>query len=133
MKKVAFIIFLTFGVNHIVNAQAKTNTQIEINEKNICNKWIFKDIINKKLSKKEVEENKSLLEGVYIEIKLDKTCTTSFVFDLEGTWSLDLSKKIITITDRRGTVNWKIHSLTKNEIQLSRNDAEQIIIFKAGN
>jgi hypothetical protein len=133
MKKIALIIFLAIGINTSVHAQTKTSSEIKINEKTVCNKWVFSDIINPKLSKKELEENKSLLEGVTIEIRQDKTCLTSFIFDLEGTWTLDLTENRIIIKDEKGTVSWKIHSLTKDEIQLSRNKAEQIIIFKASN
>lgn len=133
MKKIALIIFLTIGINSFVNGQTKTSKEITINDETICNKWVFSDIINPKLSKKELEENKSLLEGVTIEIRKDKTCLTSFILDLEGTWMLDLTENRIIIKDEKGTVTWKIHSLSKNEIQLSRNKAEQIIVFKASN
>lgn len=133
MKKIALIIILTIGINSFVTGQTKTSKEIAINDETICNKWVFSDIINPKLSKKELEENKSLLEGVTIEIRKDKTCVTSFIFDLEGTWTLDLTENRIVIKDEKGTVTWKIHSLSKNEIQLSRNKAEQIIVFKAPN
>lgn len=133
MKKIALIIFLTIGINSFVTGQTKTSKEIAINDETICNKWVFSDIINPKLSKKELEENKSLLEGVTIEIRKDKTCLTSFILDLEGTWTLDLTENRIIIKDEKGTVTWKIHSLSKNEIQLSRNKAEQIIVFKASN
>jgi len=133
MQKPILLILLFFGINTIVSAQSKSNNQIAINEQTICNKWIFSDVINPKLSKKELAENKSLFEGIFIEIRKDKTCLTSIVLELEGTWALDLIKKCIIIKDERDTISWKIHSLTKNEIQLSRNDAKQILVFKASN
>lgn len=133
MKKITFLFFLTIGIHSISTAQSKTTNQITIDENTICNKWVFSDVINPKFSKKELEETKSLLEGIFIEIRKNKTCMTSLVLDLEGTWTLDLEEKNIVIQDERGIVKWKIHSLTKNEIQLSRNDAKQIIVFKASN
>lgn len=103
---------------------------IEINEKNICGKWEFSDIINSKFSKEEIEERKSLMEGIYIQFNENKTCITSFVFDLEGTWKLDSTTKKITTTDRKGTNTWTIHSLKTNTLVVSRDNAEMQIKFK---
>jgi len=133
MKKITILFFLTIGIHSITIAQNKTTNQIAIDENSICHKWIFSDVINPKFTKKELEETKALLEGIFIEIRKDKTCLTSLVLELEGTWTLNLEEKYIIIEDERGSVKWKIHSLTKNEIQLSRNDAKQIIVFKTTN
>jgi len=54
-----------------------------------------------KIFQKELEETNSLLEGIFIEIRKDKTCITSFVLDIEGTWTLDLEEKILLLKMKR--------------------------------
>ncbi|KGO90231.1 hypothetical protein [Flavobacterium suncheonense] len=123
MKKTLLLIL--FFTALIANAQA---SKTEITVESVSKKWEFSDLINPKLSKEEYKENKELLEATQIEFRKDMTFTFSFVADLEGTWTLD--KNIITTTDRRGKNTWTIHKISPNEIIMSRNDAEQRIIFK---
>lgn len=124
MKKQIIILLLFIGVYGI---QAQTKN-IEISTETVSKKWEFHDIINSKLSKEEYQENKELLEATSIEFRNDMTFTFSFILDLEGTWKLN--KNIITTEDRRGTNTWTIHKISANEIIMSRNDAEQKIVFK---
>jgi len=129
MKYLLLSIFLVASVNDTIFANNGNEKNVEINEVNIAKKWIFKDIINTKLSKEELEENKSLMEGFSLQFNKDKTCVTSFILDLDGTWKLDTSKKLVITTDRKGKNTWHIHSLTETKIIVSRNDAEQKIIL----
>ncbi|AWH86772.1 hypothetical protein HYN59_17375 [Flavobacterium album] len=103
--------------------------EIEINEKNLSKKWVFSDVINDK-SEAENAEMREMLEGTSLTFREDKTYTFDFVSELNGTWTLDPAKKEITTKDRRGTNIWHIHSLTKEKAVLSRNDAQQKVIFK---
>ena len=79
--------------------------------------------------KQEYKENKELLEDTVIEFRKDMTFTFTFIVDLDGTWKLENNK--ITTTDRRGENIWTIHKITEKEITMSRNEAEQKVIFKA--
>ncbi len=112
-------------------AQVGLSQEIEINEKNISKKWVFADVINDGTEEKKAEM-REMLEGTTITFREDKTFTFEFVTDISGTWTLDKPKKEITAKDRRGTNIWHIHSLTKDKAILSRNDAKQKIVFKAG-
>lgn len=111
-----------------ISLNAQTN-KTEITIESVSKNWVFSDLINPKLSKAEHKENKEMLEETSIEFRKDMTFTFRFIMDLEGTWKLD--KNIITTADRRGTNTWTIHKISANEIIMSRNDAEQKIIFKA--
>lgn len=128
MNKIIISFFILFS---IVSATAQVgDKQLNLTTENISKKWIFKDLINSKFNNAEYNQTKELMEDVSLEIRKDKTCLMSFILDLEGTWELDVIKKTITITDRKGTNIWKIHSLKENQIILSRNDAIQKIIFQ---
>ncbi|MES2862837.1 MAG: hypothetical protein V4666_01835 [Bacteroidota bacterium] len=126
MKKYFILLFLFFSTVQI-QAQEKTETPNTI--ESVSKKWVFFDIINTKLSKAEIAENKEMLEDTAIEFRKDMTFTFTFIVDLEGTWKLE--DNIITTTDRRGKTTWTIHKITEKEITMSRNEAEQKIIFKA--
>ena len=127
MKKQLLVLLLF--VSAAFYAQDKTEN-IAVTEKAIAKKWVFKDIVNDKLSKQEYAENKDLMEGIFLELRADKTCMTSFILDEEGTWSLDAATNIITVKDRKTNI-WKINWLKENQISLSRNKAAQQIIFEA--
>jgi hypothetical protein len=124
MKKIYLLLLVVSSLS--LNAQTNT-TPITI--ETVAKKWVFFDLINPKLSKAEYKENKELLEATGLDFRKDMTYTFSFVTDLDGTWKLD--KNIITTVDRRGTNTWTIHKITPTEITLSRNDAQQKIVFKA--
>lgn len=126
MKKYFLLVFLFLSTVQL-QAQEKTETPISI--ETVSKKWVFFDLINTKLSKAEVAENKEMLEDTAIEFRKDMTFTFSFIVDLEGFWKLENNK--ITTTDRRGKNIWTIHKITEKEIVMSRNEAEQQIIFKA--
>jgi hypothetical protein len=126
MKKYFLLVFLFLSTVQL-QAQEKTETPISI--ETVSKKWVFFDLINTKLSKAEVAENKEMLEDTAIEFRKDMTFTFSFIVDLEGSWKLENNK--ITTTDRRGKNIWTIHKITEKEIVMSRNEAEQQIIFKA--
>lgn len=126
MKKI--IILTLFIISSFqINAQTTENS-IEIKVENIIGKWEFFDLINPKFTKEEYEETKEMLEATTLLFNKDMTYTFSFIIDLEGTWNLE--KNIIITKDRRGTTNWKIHKITNSKLHLSRNDAEQIVIFR---
>ena len=126
MKKLLLAAFLFLSVATI-QAQEKKDTKISI--ESVSKKWVFFDIINSKLSKEEFKENKDLLSDTVIEFRKDMTFTFTFIVDLNGTWKLENNK--ITTTDRRGENIWTIHEISEKEITMSRNDAEQKIVFKA--
>ena len=110
-----------------VGIYAQTDTT-QITIETVSKKWEFSDLINAKFSEEEYKETKELLESTTIEFKKDMTFIFSFMDDLEGTWTLN--KNIITTIDRRGKTTWTIYNITSNEITMSRNNAEQKIVFK---
>lgn len=126
MKK--YIIF-TFLFISFFESKAQNEKEVTISIENISKKWIFSDLINEKFSKEEYKETKDLLTDTFIEFKKDMTFTFSFIVDLEGTWKLD--KNIIYTKDRKGDFTWEIHKISEKEIILSKNDAEQKLIFIA--
>lgn len=111
-----------------VGLYAQTD-KTEITIETVSKKWEFSDLINPKFSKEEYQETKEMLASTTIEFRKDMTFTFSFIADLEGTWTLN--KNVITTTDRRGKTTWTIHKISPTEITMSRNDAEQKIVFKA--
>lgn len=119
------ILFLFFISSVGIYAQTDTT---EITIETVSKKWEFSDLINPKFSKEEYEETKEMLESTTIEFKKDMTFRFSFMTDLEGTWTL--VKNVITTTDRRGKTKWTICKISPKEITMSRNDAEQKIVFK---
>ncbi|CAM3659017.1 hypothetical protein FLGE108171_08895 [Flavobacterium gelidilacus] len=119
------ILFLIFISSVSLHAQTD-NTEITV--ETVSRKWEFFDLINPKFSKEEYEETKEMLELTTIEFKEDMTFKFSFMVDLEGTWTLN--KNVITTTDRRGKTTWTIYKISPKEITMSRNDAEQKIVFK---
>lgn len=124
MKNILLLFVLTI-------AQISFGQEIEINEKNLSKKWVFANVINNDSEEKKAEM-REMLEGTVLTFREDKTYTFEFVAEITGTWTLDVAKKDITTKDRRWTNIWHIHSLTKDKAILSRNDAEQKIVFKAG-
>lgn len=122
MKKLLLLFFV------LVTQQAFCQ-EIAINEKNLSKKWVFSDVINDK-SEAENAEMREMLEGTSLAFRDDKTYTFDFLSQLNGTWTFDPAKKEITTKDRRGTNIWHIHSLTKDQVILSRNDAKQKVVFK---
>lgn len=104
------------------------NEKTEISIEAISKKWEFSDLINPKISKEQYEETKEMLASTTIEFRKDMTFTFSFIADLEGTWTLE--KNVITTSDRRGETTWTIYKISPTEIIMSRNEAEQKIIFK---
>lgn len=126
MRKYLLTAFLFLSVVTI-QAQEKTNTVISV--ESVAKKWIFFDLINPKLSKKQYEENKEMLAETTIDFRKDMTFTFSFIVELDGTWKLE-NNKIIT-SDRRGETTWTIYEISEKEIIMTRNEAQQKIIFKA--
>lgn len=125
MKKYLLLAFLFLSTVQLL-AQEKTETPISI--ESVSKKWVFFDIINPKLSKKEYKENKEMLADTTIEFRKDLTFTFTFIVDLDGSWRLENNK--ITTTDRRGENVWTIHKISENEITMTRNEAQQKVIFK---
>jgi hypothetical protein len=127
------VLFISFSSPAQKKADIK-ETEIEVNEKNICKNWIFKDIINPDMTEAERKEHKELMEAFYLNLKEDHTCKMDMIMEEDGTWKLDPAEKTITIkkNDRNQTNVWKVHSLTKNQLIVSRNDATQKIILTAG-
>ena len=125
MKK--YILF-TFFFIAFFQLNAQNIKEVTISVENVSKKWVFSDLINPKFSKEEYEETKEMLGATSIEFRKDMSYTFSFIVDLEGTWSLD--KNIISTVDRRGKSTWKIYKIYEDEITMSRNDAEQKLIFK---
>ena len=123
MKNVLLFLFL------ISNAVAFSQ-EIALTNEAIVGKWELFDLVNPKLTAAELAENKAFLEGTFLEFKSDKKCIVGMIVDLDGSWTLDVSKKIITTETRRGKSLWKIHSLEKDKIILSLDDAIQKVIFK---
>jgi hypothetical protein len=125
MKNCLLFTFLFFFVCQL---NAQDNNQVAISVDNISKKWIFSDLINPKFTKKEYEETKEMLVDTSIEFRKDMTFTFSFIVDLEGTWSLN--NTIISTEDRRGKGTWKIYKISNTELVMSKNEAEQKIVFK---
>lgn len=109
---------------------ATYSQEVEITESSVIGIWEVTDIVKPELTKDEIDEMKSLLEGTYLDFRPDKTCIVGIVMDLDGTWSLDAVKKKITTITKKGETVWVIHSLTQDQIVMSRNDAKQKVVFK---
>ena len=126
MKK--HIILFTFLFITVFELNAQKDNELAISVENISKKWVFSDLINQKLTKAKYKETKEMLVGTFIEFKDDMTFTFSFILDLEGTWSLE--NNVITTVDRKGKNTWIIFKITDNEITMTRNEAEQKLIFR---
>ncbi len=126
MRNYLILLLLFVGILNINAQTSETKTPITI--ESVSKKWEFSDLINPKFTKEKYEETKEMLESTMIEFRNDMTFTFSFIVDLEGTWTLN--QNIITTTDRRGKTTWTIYEISPNEITMSRNDAEQKIVFK---
>lgn len=125
MKK--YIIF-TFLFVSVFQLNAQKDNELAISVENISKKWVFSDLINQKFTKAKYKETKEMLVGTFIEFKDDMTFTFSFILDLEGTWSLE--NNVITTVDRKGKNTWIIFKITDDEITMTRNEAEQKLIFR---
>ncbi|HEX8563047.1 MAG TPA: hypothetical protein VF676_08730 [Flavobacterium sp.] len=123
MKRIILLVLLIFTAS--ISAQ-----ELAITTANVLGKWELYDITNSKLSKEDLEESKSFLEGTFLQLNADKTCVLSIVMDLDGTWRLDEANRIITTVTRRGQRVWKIQSLQKDTIILSPDDATHRLVFK---
>ena len=113
----------------IVNSVAFSQ-EIALSNDAVLGKWELLDIVNPKLTVAEIAENKAFLEGTFLEFKNDQKCVVGMIIDLDGTWTLDISAKIITTETRRGKSYWKIHAIEIDKITLSLDEATQKVIFK---
>ncbi len=123
MKKIVLILFL-------IASSAAFSQKTALTNEALLGKWELLDLINPKMTAEELAENKSYLEGTFLEFKSDNICVVGIIQDLDGTWTLDIANKTIVTETRRGKTVWKIHAIESDKITLSRNEAEQKIIFK---
>jgi hypothetical protein len=113
----------------VFSACAATGQELELTMDNLSGKWEFSDIIAENLSEAEIEERKSLMEGLSLTLNPNGTCLTSFVMDLEGAWTFDPGKRVVVTIDPKGTNDWFVHKLTPGEVLLSRNQMEFKLLF----
>ncbi|MES2485649.1 MAG: hypothetical protein V4581_06835 [Bacteroidota bacterium] len=128
MKKLLIAFIVLFS--QVLLAQ---DAQVDVNTENLCKKWIFKDIINTEKSEADVAETREMLLPTIFQLNQDGTYIFEFIDTRKGTWQLDAAKKVITLKEsgKFATHTWTVHSLTKNELSASRDDASQKIVFTA--
>jgi|SRR6476660_3003723 len=112
----------------VLTAASLSAQQLPLTNANLVGKYEFLDIQDDTKKPDDIKERKALMEGMAIVLNADGTCVTSFIMDLDGKWTLDAAKKIITVVDRKENI-WYIHSLTKEQAILSRNQTDFKIIF----
>ena len=109
------------------------DAMVEITKENLTKKWVFSDVINPAKTEAELAELRGLLESTILQFNQDGTYSFEFIDTRKGTWQLDAAKKIITLkeTGKFATHTWTVHSLTKNRLTASRDEAPQKIVFTA--
>jgi len=109
------------------------DAQVEVTKENLSKKWVFKDVVNTEKNEAGLAELRDMLEATTMRLNPDGTYIFEFIDTRKGTWELDPAKKTITLkeTGKFATHTWTVHSLTKNELVASRDDATQKIVFTA--
>jgi len=109
------------------------DAQLEITKESLSKKWVFKDVVNTEKNEADLAELRDMLEATTMQLNPDGTYIFEFIDTRKGTWQLDTAKKIITLkeTGKFATHTWTVHSLTKNQLVASRDEAAQKIVFLA--
>jgi hypothetical protein len=109
------------------------DAQLEVTKENLSKKWVFKDVINPEKNEADLAEVREMLQSTLLQLNQDGTYSFDFIDVRKGTWQLDAAKKVITLkeTGKFASHTWTVHSLTKNELVASRDDAAQKIVFAA--
>ena len=128
MKNLLVVFIALF--THTLFAQ---DAKVEINIQNLSKKWVFKDVINPEKNATDLAEMREMLAATTLQLNQDGSYIFDFVDTRKGTWMLDAANKLITLKEnnRAAKNEWTVHSLTKNELIASRNEATQKIVFTA--
>ncbi|KOS06288.1 hypothetical protein AM493_09765 [Flavobacterium akiainvivens] len=123
------IVFIAL-CSHTVFAQ---DAQVEVTKENLSKKWVFKDVINPDKSEAALAEMRDMLGALSLHFKKDGTYIMELLGNRKGTWQLNQDNKTITTKQdgKSASSSWTVHSLTKNELVASRDEASQKIIFAA--